>query len=482
MSSVADFMVSEDTKKQSKKPEKNKIPKEITCYKCDLPFTFETNKFLCNKCTEENKDSLKCNGLKSDKTNCNYDAKHIGFCGHHIKIPKEIPETEKEYNTCRKIRLRPNERQKTLLKQWFGVSRLCYNKALAKSKKDKPKLDGSFRDSITKSLDSLGYCKIVPLKVKQESVNDLIKATNNAKLKYTKTNKFQNISYKTKFAPSHSININKDAITKKTDYEITIYPRTLGSIKYDGLLKEIPTHCRIVCKYNRYFYLCVPLEMKKEESKPAFEDTIVALDPGERTFNSFYSNSLCGHVGIKCRTRFAKLFNEYDKQKSKYDRYKNKLKKTTYKKKAKKLKNKMKALRKKYLSVISKPTRLAKELHQKTALFLCKNFDTILIPEFSCKKLSVKLRSVINRSNQALSHYSFRQRLLHTAKRYQRKVHIVPESYTSLTCTNCGNVSKKDSSESLTCGKCNLTMNRDLRGSRNILIKNMISIQNKIKC
>lgn len=118
-------------------------------------------------------------------------------------------------------------------------------------------------------------------------------------------------------------------------------------------------------------------------------------------------------------------------------------------------------------------------MHSKTALFLCKNFDTILIPEYKTKELAENLSRLVNRSNLALSHYSFRTRLMHTAKRLKRKVHIVPESYTSLTCTNCGHVNTRNSDEFLTCTSCNVRMHRDIRGSRNIWLKLMVWFQNQ---
>jgi putative transposase len=162
------------------------------------------------------------------------------------------------------------------------------------------------------------------------------------------------------------------------------------------------------------------------------------------------------------------------------DKIKNNIKKKKLKGKSKKnAKNKIKHLRKKFLSVISKPTRLAQELHYKTSLFLCKNFDTILIPEYSSKEVAKNLCPLINQSNQGLSHFSFRQRLIHTAKRFKRKVHIVGEAYTSMTCTKCGFLCPKNSSEYLTCPNCKIVLHRDTRGARNILIKTVNWFQNQ---
>jgi len=469
-------MACEDTKKPLKMQVKSKKIK--VCMYCNENIEIETNKFLCRLHFQMHKKDEFCNAIKTNKENCHYKASYNGFCGQHINIPKTEELDKKEFNTSRKILIQPTNEQKIILRQWFGVSRKCYNEAIFNI--NKKKLDfNNARDSITKRLDNLDYVKKVPLKIKQESVTDAIKAISNAIKKFGKVNKFQKVKFKSKLAPSHSIYINKDAIKKLDKYNLNIYPKTLGKIKCNEEIPDILTHCRITVKYNRYFYLCIPMELDILDINPVFKENVVALDPGVRSFNSFYSNNMIGNIGMNTELRFNKIYKDYDLLISKTKKLKNKLKKAKSKKK-RSIKNKIKHLRKKYLTLISKPTRLVKELHSKTALFLCKNFDTILIPDFSSKKLAENLASRVNRSNQALSHYSFRTRLYHIAKRFKRKVHLVTEEYTSLTCTNCGDVNIKDKSEILTCEKCKLTMNRDIRGARNIWLKNIIKIQELI--
>jgi transposase len=335
------------------------------------------------------------------------------------------------------------------------------------------------RDTVINTLDQeFPYVKLVPLKIKQEAIGDLKKATSNAISRYKETKRFQKIKFRKRNAPSQSININKDAI-KATDKGVRIYPTYLGEVATKEFIDEIPTHCRITLKYGRFFYLCIPKELKKVSAEPAIEDGIVAIDPGERVFSSFYSPCLEGHVGIKCRERLGVCFKESDKIKSRMDKKRIEMKKLKGKER-KNAKNKQKRRKRKFLSVISKPTRLTQELHYKTALFLCKNFHTILIPEYSSKDTSKNLCKVVNRSNQGLSHFSFRERIKHTAKRYNRKVHIVPESYTSKTCTGCGDMNERCTKEYLTCPKCNLEIHRDKRGSRNIYIKNVLWFKDNI--
>ena len=51
-------------------------------------------------------------------------------------------------------------------------------------------------------------------------------------------------------------------------------------------------------------------------------------------------------------------------------------------------------------------------------------------------------------------------------------IKIVSEEYTSKCCTKCGYLSNKYSNRMKQCPYCNLVINRDINGSRNILIKN----------
>jgi putative transposase len=467
-------MDSEDIRKQLKKPvEKKKLVKKIKekeCSEnnCEQKVDTQTNRYFCLFHFNQHSDDNNCN-----KENCSYKASYKGFCGHHISKPK-ITNKKPVYATCRKIRLEPTIQQRILLARWFGVARKCYNSANC-SIKNKSMILSNVRDLTTYTLDSeFDYVKIVPSKIKQGAIEDLIKATSNAIKKYKTTNKFQDVHYKKKNSKSDSINININSI-KPGKNGVIIYPKKgLGFIKTSENINNIPTSCRITCKYGRFYYLCIPLEIEYKNEIPVFEDGIVALDPGVRTANSFYSPLLAGEIGINTKERLNKSFNEADFIQSKMKRIENKIRKKKLKgKKKHRLNKKAKHLRKKFLSVISKPTRLVKELHSKTALFLCKNFHTIIIPDFSSKQTAKNLSRKVNRQNQALSHFSFRQRLSHTAKRLNRKVHVMSEAYTSKTCTNCGFLNDKNSDKILTCSSCRCCIDRDIQGSRNIWIKNV---------
>ena len=62
--------------------------------------------------------------------------------------------------------------------------------------------------------------------------------------------------------------------------------------------------------------------------------------------------------------------------------------------------------------------------------------------------------------------------MLNKAEEYGCTVKIVTEEFTSKCCSNCGILSDKYNYRLKICPNCDLKIDRDLNGSRNILIKN----------
>jgi putative transposase len=479
---VVDYTDFVSTKPKLKKTAKSQSTK--ICLRCDNQVEYSSNKFLCSEHYTLGVDSVFCQGRNANKTNCKYKATNNGFCGHHSL---QIKTESVNYEHSRLIRIKTTPAQLAVYKQMFGVARKMYNDGVTAVRKKLANLS-NVRDFVTKQSDTLDYCKRIPLKIRQGALEDYIKAQSNCYKKWKKTHKKQKCKYKSKKASSQSIYMNHDAIKRVTDRSFLFYPTAitkLFTVRDDAILRTdedlpeiIPTHCRMVMRHSKYLYIAIPLEIPRNNVKPTY-NTMVALDCGERTFQTFYSPQMSGSIGNHTRHRYEKLFTEADKIKSKLAKVKKRFKKTNGINR-KRLRKVLKSLQRKFLSVITKPTRITKELHDKTALFLCKNFKVIAIPEYSCKEVAGKLPSVINKSNQALSHYKFRQRLIHKAKQLERIVHFVPESYTSVTCTKCGNINVSCKDEMLECYKCKLTTNRDLRGSRNIYLKT-IDVFRKLK-
>ena len=116
------------------------------------------------------------------------------------------------------------------------------------------------------------------------------------------------------------------------------------------------------------------------------------------------------------------------------------------------------------------------ELHWKVISFLVENYDVILLPDFRTQQMlrGNKLDKSTKRLMNIYSFYKFKERLKYKCNVYNKQLIIVDESYTSCTCTNCGKIKKLGGCEIYTCSNCNLTIDRDVNGSRNIFIKNIL--------
>jgi IS605 OrfB family transposase len=126
---------------------------------------------------------------------------------------------------------------------------------------------------------------------------------------------------------------------------------------------------------------------------------------------------------------------------------------------------------------------LKNELHWKTFSYFVKNYENIILPEFAIiSMVKGKLPKRIKRLLYLFSYYQFNKKLQFKCKEYGTNIVIVDESYTSKTCTNCGNLHKTlGSNKTYTCEKCNIVIDRDVNGARKILLKNYKLIELKIK-
>lgn len=118
---------------------------------------------------------------------------------------------------------------------------------------------------------------------------------------------------------------------------------------------------------------------------------------------------------------------------------------------------------------------LVSELHWKTISYLIENYDIILLPDFRISEMikSKKLSRMVKRLMCMFSFFSFKEKLKYKCDMHNKKLIIVDESYTSCTCTRCGFINETKGKESLVCSSCNLSIDRDAAGARNIFIKNV---------
>lgn len=127
-------------------------------------------------------------------------------------------------------------------------------------------------------------------------------------------------------------------------------------------------------------------------------------------------------------------------------------------------------------------TKLIVELHEKSAKFICNNYDIIYVGYVNNKGNinSREMETIEDNLLKILCHTEFLDTLKFYAKKYKKELKIVDESFTSKQCSSCGEFNKferiidPDDSErrKYICKYCGFTADRDLNASRSILIKN----------
>lgn len=420
----------------------------------------------------------------------------------------------------RKIRIYPTTKQKIFYNKCFGATRYVYNKILEfvnnnKSKiytqldnqskngctyydktskqyccqqiKDKyfckkhnkSKIDFGFSLNIgslrknsklftAKYIKENPWLKNIPYDTRQLVINDFIAAYKAAITNLKNGNikgfemKFKSIKQNTCF-----FHIDKRAVKK----DITIFKnKKLGKNRVRSKMKKwydknindkITNNCKIIRYRPGIYYLL--LTVKGQVKNENFKMKCVSLDPGVRTFQSFYSpDGIVGKLGDNF------INNNTMKHAIKIDKLNSVKKKIKNKRTIRNIIKRQFLLRTKIKNAIT-------DLHWQTTCFLCKNFETIIIPKFGCKNMSnkkISINSKISRKMLMLSHGSFLEKLKTKCKEYKRKLIIVNEAYTSKTCTHCGNI-KNDlgGNKNYNCLKCKLKIDRDYNGARNILLK-----------
>ena len=372
-----------------------------------------------------------------------------------------------------KIQIFPNYRQKKILNNWFGTNRFIYNKGLDyinNNPEDKDKFDFKHlrhkfitrkhrSGLLNNNLLGLEWLFETPKEVRTQSLKSLCSNFKSAfsNLKNNNISKFK-MKFKSKKSITDSMVIPKSAISFENN-KFKIYPRyskteyLLGKRKNKKLNNlKIEHDCKLIKQYNKY-YLLVPVKINKKNNKQS--NQIISLDAGNRTFLTGYSPN--GHTLEINRNKklLIKYFERLDLLRSL--RTKKKIRKTKLYKQELKIKN------------------FVNDLHWKSCNYLVNNYSNIFLGQLESQKCSMKMfNSKCNRNLLTLSHYLFRQRLIYKCNENNVKICITSEEYTSKTCTNCGKLNNKlGSSKVFNCSSCELKIDRDVNGARNILIKSI---------
>ncbi len=373
----------------------------------------------------------------------------------------------------RKIRLKTNHKQKKKLFEWMNTARYVYNQTVQAVRKGDEAYFMPLRDKLVTrkgNEETLAAWQFeTPKEIRAYAVKDYCTAVKTAWANLKNGNiKGFNIGFKKKKKGQSAICIQKQSLFLKDD-TLEIYPKILGkelcsfklgkrTLKRDKKL-EFDHDCRLV--YERgYFWLAVPVSndyqnknLNKEQEKN-IKDKYCGIDPGNRVFATVFDESQITEMKI---------------EESKLRQLKNKIKTLVWLKKSERSKYKAR----------NKLQYLVDDMHIKTANYLTNKYEYIFMGQLDSQKCQMKSKNkTLNEELDIMKHYQFRMRLRNVCLRKKRKLFIVNEAYTTMSCTNCGNLNRSiGAAKEVRCFNCDFHTGRDVSGSRNILLKGIVQNQ-----
>lgn len=364
--------------------------------------------------------------------------------------------TDSEIIKSKLHKLRLTTQNKVQFNKWLRVSRFVYNETIALLRDyigDKKPSWMDIKKMFTRLLPE--WTKDTPFQIKGMA----IKEAHNAFWDTCKANKGSGKPTKFRFRSRkdtvQSCYVPKSAISKNG-----IYPQVSGKGLY--FCESLPESCldsRLVWKVGK-FYLAIP--SKQRVSSGENQARVVAIDPGVRSFATFYSTETCGFLGKSDFSRIQRMAHYLDDLVSRAS------------KAGKQKKRRMMLVGLRMRQTVQ---NLIDELHHKTALFLVKNFDCILLPTFETSQIvsraGRKLRSNTVRNMLNFAHYRFKQFLKNKAFEHGKTLIDVCEAYTSKTHPETGEIKQIGGARRirLLSGEW---VNRDIVGARNILLRALV--------
>lgn len=365
----------------------------------------------------------------------------------------EFTDSENTLVRSRKIRIYPHSKDRRTFKKYCGLARYWFNKTVEYLKQpDAIASVRKVRKTIQYQIEHEDWAYDSPQRIREFAIADACMAVSNAKLKYKQTGKFNEVKFRSKKNPKQGFCFDTQSLSESSLFRMKKY-----LVKFFSTEKLNPKlgGCKIICESDRWFVI-IPEEIRIKKPDNQRLGT-VALDPGVRTFVTYYSDSCFGKIGESNFRDIFRLCYRLDKAISKKAKADSRTKKRVGKA--------INRIRWKIKDLIS-------DLHHKTAHFLVTTFDTVLLPTFETSQMVTKLYSKVARSMLTFAHYRFKQFLKFKAKEYSCKVVDVSEAYTSRTCSYCGKIHNIGNKKQMICS-CGANVDRDYNGARGIYLKNI---------
>ena len=366
--------------------------------------------------------------------------------------PPGFTDSANTTSRSKKIRIYPKRESGLRLRQYLGLSRYWFNKAIEHLKQ--PDTKASLYDVRTiQNNEHPEWAFDCPQRIREHSINEACQAVKNAKRKYGTTHRFQQVKFRSRKDPVQRFGFDKQSLNKNFVFK--------GSNKIlfdssESINSELEG-TRIIKENGRWFLI---LPQRRSIKTPDNQRLgAVAIDPGVRTFVSYYSETHHGKIGEGDFNRIFRLCVNLDRMMSKM-----------YLSRSRRRRN----IRRAAERLRWKIKDLINDLHHKTANFLVRNFDIVFLPTFETQQMVSRLRHKTARMMLTFAHFRFKSFLKAKGEEYSCEVIDVSEAYTSKTCSYCGKIHNIGSKKVLRCG-CGATVDRDLNGARGIYLRALMA-------
>ena len=195
-----------------------------------------------------------------------------------------------------KIRVYPNREQRKTLRLWFDAARWCYNATVARLKQTgEPANWKALKTEIIHAVPE--RLKDTPYQVRSIAVRDACRAMSEVKRRNKELGpglpggEYHELRFRSRKAPKQGCFIPGKAVKHHG-----IYEKKLGKMHLAELLPPNHGDSRLTLhngQYHGQYHLVVttPAEQRQGETQAR----VVALDPGSRSFLTWFSESNAGH-------------------------------------------------------------------------------------------------------------------------------------------------------------------------------------------